>query len=436
MAVGSVAALGLFVVVEQRAAEPLLPLRLFRSGVFTVCAVLSFIIGFAMLGGVTYLPTYLQFVHGASATESGLQMLPLVGGLLVASVVVRQTISKTGGYRVFPIIGTVVIGVGLFLLSLLDNQTPYIEIAGFMLVLGIGVGLCMPVPTVVVQSTVDYTDLGVATSGVSFLRTMGSSFGVAVFGSIYAHQLPQNLGPAVQTAQIDPRLATTVDGVRNLPEPARSLVTAAYADSLHVVFLWAVPVAALGFLTALLLKEVPLRDTARMAASDVGENFAAPASFDSERELEKLAALVVQHHKRNPAPEVLAQSGIPLNVAQAWMIMRVFRGGADSGSATLAEITGDLRVPPGVFEPLASQLVADGYLSETLGQYRFTTAGLEMFQRFVGAFRTWMLDRLTDWDPDNSEAFSCAVDRLAEQMIDQGQSLTTGKHAAALTPAH
>jgi len=288
----------------------------------------------------------------------------------------------------------------------------------------------MPVPTVVVQSTVDYSDLGVATSGVSFLRTMGSSFGVAVFGSIYAHQLPDQLAEAVRATGADPRVVTTVEGVRSLPDSARPAVTAAYANSLHVVFLWAVPVAALGFVTALLLKEVPLRDTARVAASDVGENFAAPASFDSEHELQKLAALVVQHHGRNPAPEVLAESGIPLNVAQAWMIMRVFRGGANSGSATLAEITGDLRVPPGAFEPLAAQLVADGYLSETLGHYRFPTHGLEMFQRSVGAFRDCHLQRLDCWDPDNSEAFSHAVDRLAEQMIDQGQSLTTGKHAA------
>ncbi|WP_432890846.1 MDR family MFS transporter [Kribbella sp. CA-245084] len=432
MAIGSLVALGLFILVEQRAAEPLLPLRLFRSGVFTVCAVMSFIIGFAMLGGVTYLPTYLQFVHGASATESGLQMLPLVGGLLVASVVTGQTISKTGRYRLFPIVGTILIGVGLFLLSLLDNSTSYVVTAGYMVVLGVGVGLCMPVPTVVVQSTVDYADLGVATSGVSFLRTMGSSFGVAVFGSIYSHQLPVHLEEAVRATGADPRVVTTVDGVRNLPESMRSAVTAAYADSLHTVFLWAVPVAALGFLTALMLKEVPLRDSARMAASDVGENFAAPSSFDSEHELQKLAALVVQHHKRNPAPEVLAESGIPLSNAQAWMIMRVFRGGAEKGSATLAEMTGDLRMPPGALEPLASQLVAGGYLSETLGQYRFTQLGMEMFQRFVGAFRIWMLDRLTDWDPENSEAFSHAVDRIAEQMIDQGQSLTTGKHAAAL----
>jgi MFS family permease len=256
---------------------------LFRSGVFTVCALLSFIIGFAMLGGVTYLPTYLQFVHGASATESGLQMLPLVLGLLVASVAVGQTISKTGRYRPFPIVGTILIGIGLYLLSRLDNQTSYAEVAGYMVVLGVGVGLCMPVPTVVVQSTVDYSDLGVATSGVSFLRTMGSSFGVAVFGSIYAHQLPDQLAEAVRATGADPRVVTTVEGVRSLPDSVRPAVTAAYANSLHVVFLWAVPVAALGFVTALLLKE-PLRDTARVAA------------------------LVVQHHGRNPAPEVLAES--------------------------------------------------------------------------------------------------------------------------------
>jgi EmrB/QacA subfamily drug resistance transporter len=429
MAVGSVLALVIFVQVEKRAAEPLLPLRLFRSGVFTVCSVMSFIIGFAMLGGVTYLPTYLQFVHGASATESGLQMLPLVCGLLVASIVVGQIISKTGRYRLFPIIGTVLIGGGLFLLSRLDNETSYLETAGFMVVLGLGVGLCMPVPTVVVQSTVDYSDLGVATSGVSFLRTMGSSFGVAVFGSIYAHQLPGHLSEAVRATGADPRVVTTVAGVRSLPDSIRPTVTAAYADSLHVVFLWAVPVAALGFVVALLLKEVPLRDTARMAAAEVGDNFAAPTAFDSEHELQKLAALVVRHHKRNPAPEVLAQSGLPLSAAEAWLIMRVVRGGAESGSATLAEITGELRVPPGAFEPLASQMVAEGYLSETLGHYRFTPRGLEMFQRFVGAFRIWMLNHLADWDPDNSDSFSHAVDRIAEQMIDQGQSLTIGKHA-------
>jgi hypothetical protein len=224
-----------------------------------------------------------------------------------------------------------------------------------------------------------------------------------------------------------------VECVRSLPAAVREPITAAYADALHVVFLAAVPVAALGFLVALMLKEVPLRDSARMAAggnTGVGESFGAPSSSDSEQELRKLVALVVQNHKRNPGAEVLAESGIPLSLAQAWMIMRVFRGGAESGSATLQEITGELQVPPGVFEPLAAQLVAAGYLSETLGHYRFTQTGLEMFQRFVGAYRVWILSRLEDWEMENAPAFSEAVDRIAEQMIDRGRGLTTGKHAA------
>jgi hypothetical protein len=260
---------------------------------------------------------------------------------------------------------------------------------------------------------------------------MGSSFGVAVFGSIYAAQLPEKLAAATPPG-VDPRLTQTVDGVRSLSDSVRASITAAYADALHAVFLAAVPVAALGLIVALMLKEVPLRDTARMAAggnSGVGESFAAPASFDSEHELEKLVALVVQNHGRNPGPEVLAASGLPLTVAQVWLIMTVYRRGAESGSATLQDITGDLKVPPGVFEPLATQLVAGGYLSETLGHYRFTPMGLEMFQRFVGAYRVWLLDRLEDWNEDVEE-FSSAIDRIAQEMITTGQALTTGKHAA------
>ncbi|GAB3875042.1 hypothetical protein GCM10029964_018140 [Kibdelosporangium lantanae] len=165
MAVGSVVALALFVVVELRAAEPMLPMRLFRSPVFTVSTILSFIVGFAMLGGVTYLPTYLQYVQGATATGSGLRMPPLVVGLLAASMVTGQVISRTGRYKWFPVVGSALIAAGLALLSLMDASTTFWVTSAYMLVLGAGVGAVMPVPTVVVQSTSDYSDLGVATSG-------------------------------------------------------------------------------------------------------------------------------------------------------------------------------------------------------------------------------------------------------------------------------
>ena len=360
------------------------------------------------------------------------------GGLMVTAMAVIADVvplSERGKYQ--GVMGSV-FGVstvagpllgGLFVDHLSWRWAFYVNIPLGIVVL-IVASITLPSVKAAVEPKIDYLGIlfiGLAATGLTLVTTWG--------GNEHAWTSTVIIAMAVGSVLA---LVLFVLVERRAAEPLLPLRLfrsgAAYADSLHVVFLWAVPVAALGFLVALLLKEVPLRDTARMAASDVGDNFAAPTSFDSEHELQRLAALVVRHHKRNPAPEILAQSGVPLNVAQAWMIMRVFRGGADSGSgsATLAEITGDLRVPRGAFEPLATQLVADGYLSETLGHYRFTPTGLEMFQRFVGAFRVWMLDRLDDWDPDSSEAFSHAIDRLAEQMIDQGQSLTTGKHAAIM----
>ena len=197
MVVGSLVSLGLFVLAERRAVDPILPLRLFESSVFVVCVVLAFIVGFAMLGSMTFLPTYLQYVKGSTATESGLQTLPMVLGLLVMSLVSGTVVGRTGRYKVFPVVGGAVMAVGLYLLSRLDADTPYWQMALAMLVLGIGIGSSMQVLTIVVQSTVVYKDLGVATSGVTFFRTLGSSFGAAVFGTVYANVLSHRLPAAV-----------------------------------------------------------------------------------------------------------------------------------------------------------------------------------------------------------------------------------------------
>lgn len=428
MAVGSVIALALFVVVENRAAEPMLPMRLFRSRVFTVCTVLSFVVGFAMLGGVTFLPTYLQYVHGASATQSGLEMLPLVVGLLIASVTTGNVISKTGRYRVFPLVGSLLMVGGLLLLSRLDPQTSFWQASGYMLVLGLGVGMCMPVAMVVVQSTSSYEDLGVATSGVSFLRTLGSSFGVAVFGTVYASNLPGNLAAATPPG-VDPAAAANVQALHALPEQVKAPIIAAYADTLHLVFLSAAPVAAVAFLVALFLKEVPLRDTARAAATEVGDNFAAPHTADSGDELEKLVALIVSRERRDPTPDVLRDSGVPLTHAQAWLVVKVFRQSVDHGAATLDQLAETTGVPAGVFEPVARQLQTRGYVTESDGHYRFTPQGTEVFTALVAAWRRWLLVKLTDWHCDDVE-FTDAVDRVATDLTTSGRALT--RHPATV----
>ncbi len=424
LAAGSAVALVLFVRVELRAAEPMLPMRLFRSPVFTVCGVLSFVVGFAMLGGVTFLPTYLQFVHGASATQSGLEMLPLVIGLLVASIVTGNVIGKTGRYRLFPIVGSVLMACGLLLLSLLDVDTSFWQASVYMLVLGLGVGMCMPVPVVVVQSTSSYEDLGVATSGVSFLRTMGSSFGVAIFGTIYASNLPDNLARAIPPG-VDPRAASNVQALHALPEQLKAPILAAYADTLQGVFLMAAPVAAVAFVVALFLREVPLRDTARVAASGnsgVGESFAVPQSTESSQELEKLIALIVRKEERDPTPEVLVRSGLPLTHAQAWLVVKVFRQSVRHGDATLDRLADETRVPAGVFEPVARQLMAKGLLTESADRYRFTPEGTETFTRLVTAWRHWLRAKLVDWQCDDVE-FTEAVDRVAAELVTTGRAL-------------
>ena len=205
--VGSVAVLVAFVFVEKRAAEPILPIRLFADPVFTVCCVLSFVVGFAMLGALTFLPTYMQFVDGVSATVSGLHTLPMVLGLLATSLTSGVIVGRTGRYKIFPIAGTAIMAVGFILLSLMDAHTSTLVQSLDLLVLGAGIGLSMQVLILTVQNTVDFTDLGVATSGVTFFRTIGSSFGAAIFGSLFSNFLADRLPPALAASGASPEAA-------------------------------------------------------------------------------------------------------------------------------------------------------------------------------------------------------------------------------------
>ena len=195
--VGSVVALGIFIRVELRAAEPILPLRLFGDPVFTVCCVLAFIVGFAMLGAMTFLPTYMQFVDGVSATVSGLRTLPMVVGMLITSIGSGAVVGRTGRYKIFPIAGTAIMTLAFVLLSRMDPDTSTLRQSLYLFVLGTGIGLCMQVLVLIVQNTVSFSDLGVATSGVTFFRTIGSSFGAAIFGSLFSNFLADRLGPAL-----------------------------------------------------------------------------------------------------------------------------------------------------------------------------------------------------------------------------------------------
>jgi EmrB/QacA subfamily drug resistance transporter len=252
--VASVLALAAFVRVELRAAEPVLPIRLFASPVFTVCCVLSFVVGFAMLGALTFLPTFMQFVDGVSATESGMRTLPMVVGLLITSVGSGALVGRTGRYKIFPVLGTAIMAVAFVLLSQMNAATPVWRQSLDLFILGTGIGLCMQVLILTVQNTVDFSDLGVATSGVTFFRTIGSSFGAAIFGSLFANFLAARIGPALAASGAPPSAAQSPQALHRLSAEMAAPIIDAYADALGKVFLYAAPVAAVGFVLALMLK--------------------------------------------------------------------------------------------------------------------------------------------------------------------------------------
>ena len=247
-----------FLLAERRASEPILPLSLFRNRTFAVTSAIGFIVGLALFGAVTYLPLYLQITKGSSPTSSGLQLVPLMGGVLLTSIVSGQLISHFGRYRPFPIAGTALTAFGLYLLSRLHVDTPATTAMGYAAVLGLGLGLVMQVLVLAVQNAVDRREIGVATSGSILARQIGGSIGVALFGTIFANRLGTELASRLPAGA---ELPATNDpaAIRALPAPVRGAFEDAFAAALHPVFLTAAGVALTAFALTWLLREVPLR---------------------------------------------------------------------------------------------------------------------------------------------------------------------------------
>lgn len=424
MFAGSIALFAAFVVVELRASEPMLPMRLFGNSVFTVCSTLSFIVGFAMLGAMTFLPTYLQYVDGVSATASGVRTLPMVAGLFLTSMLSGNLVSRTGRYKAFPIAGGAVMTVGLYLMSTMGaNTSTWLE-SLYMFVLGAGIGLSMQVLTIVVQNTVPYADLGTATSGVTFFRTLGSSFGTAIFGTLYSSRLEDRLAEAVTVTGVSPAAAQNPEALNALGADLAGPIVAAYADAINYVFRWVVPVAVLGFLVALLLKELPLRDSARAAATDVGEGFSPPAADDRVGQLERQISDTMRRARddRELIGRVLAGSGADLNLSQAWAIGQTHLHLTATGRAELPAIARYHRIPPEVLEPAFDELCRAGYARVEGDVVHLTEAGQEQFERMRHAWRQWLDANLADiarTDPDDRILIDQALDNVAVRLVDE-----------------
>jgi EmrB/QacA subfamily drug resistance transporter len=261
--------LGIFCWIETRVSEPIIPLWLFKNRTFTATSAVGFIIGFSMFGAIIYLPLYLQIVHGSSPTLSGLQLLPMIGGMLLTFILSGRLVTRTGRYKVFPIVGTAVLAVGLFLLTQLGPHTSYGEAAVFMFITGLGIGLVMQVLVVAVQNAVPYSALGVATATSTFFRTIGGAFGVAILGAVFANRLISQLKLHATAAELKlisgSNLTANPAQIDHLPPAQRTFVISAFSHSVETAFLVAVPFVVLGFILSWLIKEIPLRTTAFVA---------------------------------------------------------------------------------------------------------------------------------------------------------------------------
>jgi EmrB/QacA subfamily drug resistance transporter len=301
LGVASAVLIGAFLVVERRAVEPVLPLRLFRNRIFTATAAIGFVVGFAMFGAITYLPQYMQVVRGVSPTDSGLELLPMMGGLLLTSIGSGQLISRYGRYKIFPVVGTALMAAGLWLMSLLGVHSTVLTSSGAMFVFGVGLGAVMQVLVIAVQNAVVRQDLGTATSGATFFRSIGSSFGTAVFGAIFANVLTGNLARHLAGVQLPARFSATAGAspaaLASLPPAVHTGVIAGYASSIQMVFLLTVPVAVVAFGLTFLLREIPLRRDGGLAeGGPAEEETAEPAMVE-------------------PAPGQVGRPGVPAGVA-------------------------------------------------------------------------------------------------------------------------
>jgi EmrB/QacA subfamily drug resistance transporter len=255
-----------FVLIELRSPEPIIPMRLFRNPVFRIGNLYGFLTGVAMFGAIIFLPIYLQAVKGFSPTASGLALLPAIVGIFSTSISSGQLITRTGRYKIYPIIGAVVLAAAMFLLSRLAVDTPFWQVALYEYLFGAGLGFTLQTIVTAIQNSVEFRDMGAATSSATFFRQMGGSIGAAVFGAVLSSRLAHHLSEQFAQAGIQPGAAgargvnaNNVQAIQRLVGPVKDIVLAAFANALDDVFLVGVPFIVVALVVSLFLKEIPLR---------------------------------------------------------------------------------------------------------------------------------------------------------------------------------
>jgi len=415
-----------FVFAERVAAEPVIPLALFRVRVFTAASAIGFVMGFAMFGALTFLPLFMQNVKGISPTASGLRILPLMLGMLGASVTSGRLVTRWGRYRIFPIVGTALMTVGAYLLSLIDASTNNWVLASYMFVFGVGMGLIMQVLVVAVQNAVSYEELGVATSSATFFRMIGGSFGTAVFGAIYAivftHTIAPTLArvPAALLRNFNPqtinpgllvKLKSTAEGLLFYNKYIEAVT-----HSVQVVFLVAVPISFVAFLLSFLLPEVELRKTVETV--DMGEVQGALQHRSSLQEIELALTRMSARENRAELYQTLAhRAGIDLPPRSVWLLYRL----SEQPACSVTEVAERLKVDPEIIQPGVDGLTSAGMIEERPRgvdcDLHLTTAGTTALEKLTEARRSGLTELLEGWNPEEHPEVIEMVKHLAHALL-------------------
>ncbi len=444
-----------FLLAERRAAEPVIPLKLFTNSVFAASSAIGFVVGFAMFGALTFLPLFLQEVKGVSPIQSGVRLFPMMGGLLVASIGSGQLVSHTGRYKIFPVMGTALMTVGLYLMSLIGVGTGAWTTAGYMAVFGFGLGLVMQVLVVAVQNAVPYEELGTATSGTTFFRMIGGSFGAAVFGAIYANLVLHNVLAALHVPRVPAGFSLSganPGSIQRLPPAVHQAVVAGIAHTVQTMFLIGVPIGLVAFALSWTLPEIELRKSIR--TSEPAEHLGLPEPRTSLGEVRRILERAASRENRRELYETLAsRAHLDLEPRGVWMLYRL----ADRPGCTLQQVGSRLGVDPAHLEASIETLIAAGLLrrdghdaARASGgpglpapglldggagvdgaNLELTSAGHQAIERLTAARRDSMTELLEGWDPEaHPEVLELVRDLARALMADDDKLLAEARAAA------
>jgi len=439
MAVAGVVLTVVFLYVERRASEPVIPLGLFTNRVFSAASAVGFVMGFVMFGALTFLPIFFQDAKGVSPTASGLRLLPLMGGLLLASIGAGQLVSRWGRYKVFPVAGTFLMIVGLLLMSRIALNTGAWTIGAYLFVFGVGLGLVMQVLVVAVQNAVPYEQLGTATSGATFFRMIGGSFGTAVFGAVFANLLATNVIHALHLSAAPANLKSALSSadptsLSHLPAAVHAGVVAGMIHTIQTVFLMGVPFAVLAFALSWLLPDVELRKSVRTA--DPGKELGMHESRSSLEEIQLALERAARRENRRELYATLGErAGLQLDPRSCWLLYRF----ADYPDCSLQAMASRLNVDPQRIELGVDSLVAAGMLEKQERQseceFVLTDRGHEAIDKLRVARRAGFTQLLDGWDIHAHPEIGEMIHRLAHELLADDEKMLVDATASARSSA-